>query len=90
MTQNVVLAVPMIKSFKVFKYFFRWQNKFFSIYLPVLTRSQTGIFFSFRNLDPQNSRLFSQEIKWFVAGICRKLMEYTSHHSPDTSLIPTF
>ena len=64
---------------------------FFSICLHVVTRSQTlkNDVFSFRNLDPYKSRLYSQEKWWFVAGICLiwKLMEYTNDHSPDASII---
>ena len=48
--------------------------------------------FFFRNLDPHNSTLFSQEKWWFVAGICLvcKLMKYTSDHSTDASMMPIF
>ena len=64
------LTVQMIMSFKVLKYFLL-AKEVFSICLRVLTRSQTGknVFF-FRNLGPHNSRLFSQEKGWFMAGIC--------------------
>ena len=90
-SKSYVLAVPMIMSFKVLKYFFSGKISFFSICLPVVMRSQTGIFF-FRNLDKHNSRLFSQEKWWFLTGISLiwKLMEYTNDHNPDASIIPTF
>ena len=71
--------------------FFSGKISFFSICLPVVMRSQTGIFF-FRNLDKHNSRLFSQE-KWcFLTGISLiwKLMEYTNDHNPDASITLTF
>ena len=79
-----------LQSFQVFFY---WQNKFLSICLPVVTRSQAGkIDGFFRNFNSHNSRLFSQEKCWFVAGIFLiwKLVEYTNDHSPDACIIPTF
>ena len=40
-SKSCVLAVPMIISFKVLKYFFSWKI-FFFICLPMKTRSQAG------------------------------------------------
>ena len=49
----------VLQSFEVF---FSGKVSFFFICVTVLTRSQTGKnFFFFRNLDQNNSRLFTQE-----------------------------
>ena len=96
-SKSYVLAVPMIMSFKVLKYFFSGKISFLLLLAcgnEISNRNKMiyiYIFF-FRNLDLHNSRLFSQEKWWFVAGICLiwKLMEYTNDHSPDASIIPTF
>ena len=61
--KSYLLAVAMIMSFEVLKYFFSAQISFFSICLPVVTRSQTGkndVFF-FRNLDPHGTRFFHEQ-----------------------------
>ena len=82
----------MIMSLKVLECFSSGKiGKFLSICLLVVMRCQTGkadVFF--RNFDPHNSRLFSQEKCWFVAGIriIWKLMEYKNDHSPDACIIP--
>ena len=47
------------------------RNYFLSVCLAVVIRSQTRkIDVFFRNLDPHNSSVSSQEKCWFVAGIC--------------------
>ena len=95
-SKSYVLAVSMIMSFKVLKYFFSGKISFLLLLAcgnEISNRNKMiYIFFFFRNLDLHSSRLFSQEKWWFVAGICLiwKLMEYTNDHSPDASIIPTF
>ena len=96
-SKSYVLAVPMIMSFKVLKYFFSGKISFLLLLAcgnEISNRNKMIyiFFFFFRNLDLHSSRLFSQEKWWFVAGICLiwKLMEYTNDHSPDASIIPTF
>ena len=72
-SKSYVPTVPIIMSFKVF---FWWQNKFLSVYLPVVRRFQTG----------------KIDVSWFLAGICFtwNLMEYKNDHGPDTPAICTF
>ena len=86
-----VLAVPMIMSFKVLKHFFSHKVSFFYL-IPCGNKISNQKKYFLRNLDPHNSRLFSKENWWFVAGICLiwKLKEYTNDHSPDASIILTF
>ena len=70
MTQKVVYYqcsanYHVLQSFEVF---FLWQNKFFSIYLPGATRSQSEKKKNFfRNYDPQNNRLLGFFTRKMVA-----------------------
>ena len=44
-SKSYILAVPLTMSFKVLKYFFSSKMSFFSIFLAVVARSQTGKIF---------------------------------------------
>ena len=83
--KNDVPVVPMIMSFKVWKYFSNGKISFF------LFLCWNFFFFFFRNLDPHSSRCFSEKC-WFLVWICLiwKLMEYTNDDSADASIISTF
>ena len=93
-SKSYILAVPMIMSFKVLKYFFSSKKScFLFAWLWLQDLKPEKMFFFFRNLDQHNGRLFHKKnnVLW-PEGICLiwKLMEHTNDHKPDASIIPIF
>ena len=84
-----LLAVPIILSFKVLKYFSVAKRNFFYLLSCGNEISNRKKLFFF--LTHTTEGFFHKKKWWFMAGIYLiwRLMEYTNDHSPDASIITT-